>query len=365
MRRKAKLFCNLLGILLFFAGCAKTEATLEAGIPSEKEMTLEAESNTGSGISVPAEPVVPEGENEQAGYSVWNAYWNLEGVETQTEELAEYIRNVNFFAAYFDQHDNVFIPSSSLAFYEQNRDTYRKNGWNCYLTVVNDQILADGTSSLKSTDLLYRLLTHEEIYTAHAEELLALVMEHGYDGLEIDYENIRKDNILWEYFMNFADYLHSRCEEEGILLRILLETNIEPENIPWVDGPSYVVMCYNLYGSHSGPGPKADRTFLEDIMEKMKNVPGKIDYALANGGFDWSDNGTVKSLTASQAKQLEEAAGVTAKRDDASDAKYFSYEDANGIRHEVWYADEDTMQSWMTWLQANDNWDYSIWRLGE
>lgn len=306
-----------------------------------------------------------EGEQGEARYSVWNVYWNLEGAEAQTEELAGHIRNVNFFAAYFDQDDTVFIPQETIDFYGKNGDSYKARGWNCYLTVVNDKINADGTSALKSTDLLYRLLEKKESYQSHADSLIALAKEYRFDGLEIDYENIRKDDKLWQYFMDFTSYLYERCSEEGLLLRIVIESNINADKIPWVEGPSYSVMCYNLYGSHSGAGPKADKDFLEDIMKKMQYVPGNVDYALANGGFDWEKGGSVTGLTTKRAKELAQKYHAEVKTDGDSGVKYYAYKDEDGTSHEVWYGDQETLETWMGWLQAGGNWDYSIWRLGE
>lgn len=298
-------------------------------------------------------------------YSVWNAYWNLEGAEEQIEELEKQIQNINYFAAYFDKNDNAFIPEATAEFYDRTKENYKNRGWQLYLTVVNDQILADGSSALKSTELLCRLLSSETAYQAHAEELLALALQNGYDGLEIDYENLRKDEKLWEHFMPFVSYLYDRCREEGLKLRVVIETNIEAEKIAWVEGPVYTVMCYNLYGSHSGPGPKADKAFLTEVMQKMQYVPGKVDYALANGGFDWSEDGTVTGLTTAKAEQLLFDTQAVAERDDGSGARYFSYADAEGKVHQVWYADEETMETWMTWLAEGGNKQFSIWRVGE
>ena len=50
---------------------------------------------------------------------------------------------------------------------------------------------------------------------------------------------------------------------------------------------------------------------------------------------------------------------------DASGAKNYTYTDENGISHEVWYGDQETLEIWMKWLQEGGNWEYSIWRLGE
>lgn len=301
---------------------------------------------------------------KEVSYTLWNAYWNLEGVAAQTESLADHVKNISFFAAYYDKDDTAFIPQATIDFFEANGADYKDRGWNRYLTVVNDKVNEDGSSSLKSPELLYRLFEQEEVYKAHADDLIMLAKDAGYDGLEIDYENIRKDNTLWEYYMNFVGYLYDRCTEEGLLLRIVIETNIEADKIPWVEGPVYSVMCYNLYGSHSGPGPKADRQFLQTVMEKMSYVPGTVDYALANGGFDWGEDDSIVSLTTKQAEMLRAEYEADQKVDE-SGAKYYNYQDENGVSHEVWYGDQETLEIWMKWLQEGGNWDYSIWRLGE
>lgn len=324
---------------------------------------------TGKKQPMPGEAVVnvptkPQERVREVSYTLWNAYWNLDGVEQQTEELSAHVKNVNFFAAYFDQDDKVFIPQATTDFYHAHRQSYREKGWDCYLTVVNDQKGEDGSTALKSTQLLYRLLGEEASYTAHAQSLVALAKSQGYDGIDIDYENIRKDETLWKYFMAFIGYLYEQCKEEGLHLRVTVETNIDTDKIAWVDGPVYSVMCYNLFGSHSGPGPKADKEFLATVMDKMGCVPGTVDYALANGGFDWGQDGSIVSVTVKQAQELMRTYGVSHETDE-SGAKRFTYKDEEGVFHEVWYGDQETLEIWMRWLQEGDNWDYSIWRLGE
>lgn len=342
---------GILSAFFVLAGCS-----VQAG-----QVQTEEKPQSGAIVNTPTKT---EEQSREVSYTLWNAYWNLEGVEEQTEQLAEHVKNVSFFAAYYDKDDIAFIPQNTTDFFAANGTAYKERGWNRYLTVVNDQIKEDGSSDQKSTELLYRLLEKEETYRAHADSLIALAKDAGYDGLEIDYENIRKDNTLWGHYMNFIGYLYERCSAEGLLLRVVIETNIESDKIPWVEGPAYCVMCYNLYGSHSGPGPKADHEFLQSVMDKMKNVPAPVDYALANGGFDWSEDGSVVSLTTKQA-QILSAEYAAESKTDASGAKYYTYTDENGTSHEVWYGDQETLETWMKWLQEGGNWEYSIWRLGE
>lgn len=342
---------GILAAVFILVGCSVQAGQAQA----DEKLQSEAIINT---------PTKTEEQSKEVSYTLWNAYWNLEGVEAQTEQLAEHVKNVSFFAAYYDKDDTAFIPQNTTDFFAANGAAYQERGWVRYLTVVNDQIKEDGSSDQKSTELLYRLLEKEETHRAHADSLVALAKDAGYDGLEIDYENIRKDNTLWGYYMNFIAYLYERCSAEGLLLRVVIETNIESDKISWVEGPTYCVMCYNLYGSHSGPGPKADHEFLLSVMDKMKNVPAPVDYALANGGFDWGKDGSVTSLTTKQAQILAAEFAAECKTD-ASGAKYYTYTDENGVSHEVWYGDQETLEIWMKWLQEGGNWEYSIWRLGD
>lgn len=366
-KRRIRSFLLTAVLMLLLTGATGCGSKIE--IEKKEEDSIAAE-KTEEG-SVPEnhpeeqESSIEEDKNTPITYSVWNAYWNLEGAEKQIEAMSERIANINYFAAYFDKDDKVFIPKETTEFYNKTKESYRKKGWQLYLTVVNDQILSDGSSALKSTDLLYRLFASETAYQAHAEELLSLALANGYDGLEIDYENLKKDESLWELYMPFVSYLYERCGEEGLKLRIVIETNIYADRIAWVEGPVYSVMCYNLYGSHSGPGPKANKAFLEEVMQKMQYVPGSVDYALANGGFDWCEDGTVNGITTAAAEKLLESAKITAQRDHDSGAEYFSYTDKEGKNHEVWYADEETMETWMEWLSEGGNRQFSIWRVGE
>lgn len=354
-------------VSVFLTGCTISGENFHFDVTLPDDLSSEAESIGDANIDSSADlaQTSTQAKTQEVSYTLWNAYWALEHVDEQTEEYADHTSNVSFFAAYFDKDDQVFIPEETTDFYASHKQTYHDNGWTNYLTIVNDQILADGSSDLKSTELLYRLFADDDSWKTHAKNLVMLALENGYDGLEIDYENIKKDNELWALYMMFIRDLYDMCEGEGMKLRVVIEPSIETEKIPWVEGPTYSVMCYNLYGSHSEPGPKANKAFLEEMMEKMSYLPGKVDYALANGGFDWNADGTVTQITVSQAKELLQVYGTSYEIDKDSAAKYFSYTDENGASHEVWYGDEETLDTWMQWLEAGGNYDFSIWRLGD
>lgn len=305
-------------------------------------------------VKIPASPSV----------AAWVAYWDLDYSEEDLKNL-ENLDTICHFASYYDVDKEVFIPEATMQFYEKTKNDPALADKETYLTVVNDLLLEKG-SSLKDTDLLYYLLEDEDSRKAHAKKLLELAKNNGFDGLEIDYEAIKKDMKLWEYFIAFEKELYTMSREMDLKLRILLEPNVPIENISFIEGPEYVMMCYNLYGYGTAPGPKADYDFLVKMADKMSKLPGVVNFALANGGFDFNKDGSVTQITTRQAKELFNSYvtdGSSLIRDEASGALYFKAVEDDGNEHEIWYADEETIAAWQQWLRECGYDRFTIWRL--
>ena len=140
-------------------------------------------------------------------------------------------------------------------------------------------------------------------------------------------------------------------------MRVLLEPNAPLDEIELPEGPEYVMMCYNLHGQGTRPGPKANRRFLESLVRKTRTLPGKVNFALATGGFDFDGNGTVKSITEKQVVELLALFEKSPEREEESQALFFDYIDNGGIEHRVWYADSKTINYWIDILQQAGNHD--------
>ena len=212
--------------------------------------------------------------------------------------------------------------------------------------------------------MLYSLLSSDNAINKHVENLISLAVDGEYDGIEIDYERLRNDLLLWDHFIKFIKLLYVRTEQEGLRLRVTLEPNIPFDKIEFPEGPEYVMMCYNLHGSHSGPGPKADEEFIRDLVIKMEQLPGEKAFAFATGGFDWSDSGRVVSLTEASAVELLSDQSAIISRDQASKCAVFKYKDEDKNQHEVWYADNITLRYWIDIVKEYGDYPVAIWRLG-
>lgn len=294
--------------------------------------------------------------------SAWVAYWNGEQALEELPILIDNMSSVQAFGAIFDENDKIVFPSKYRNILPKIKLICNEYNKKLYLTIVNDRINVDESIIQKDSKMLKRILLSKEKRDAHISEIVAHAKQGGYDGVEIDYEKIDKDT--WDSFSIFIKELYSRLKVEGIELRIILEPNIKVDKIKLPEGPDYLMMAYNLYGNHSGPGPKADIEFIKKLSTKMDNVPGKKWIAFSTGGFDWKEGGSPRSLTEKEAILLAKDKDAKVNRDEASGAVYFQYIDEDGTNHSVWYADEKTLELWVKTSKDCGYENIALWKIG-
>ena len=291
--------------------------------------------------------------------SGWVVSWDREKGWEAYDKTKERWGSISYFAVTFDEKGELKVPS----------DLPKTAGIPFHLTFVNDVIRSNGHSTEKDTEILRHVLRDEHACRMHVKEILAIAETCGADGIDIDYERIGKDPELVEAFARFTKLLYLESIPTHKKIRIILEPSM-PMDVSYSVGPEYVVMLYNLYGLHSGPGPKADGPFIEKTIRRMQALPGKKAVAFSNGGCLWKDaglfgllKGTPRFITTAEVVKLRDAHGTKEERDEASAALHFSYQE-DGHSYEVWYADEETLEAWTTLAANRGIPSVSLWRLG-
>ena len=298
------------------------------------------------------------GPKESPSKAAWIVYWDLETGGADLTKISHRLEKLSWFAAYFDAQDRLFVPAELT----QKRQEAAK-GPAMYLTIVNDKINANGSVAVKDLDVLNRLFASDELMERHIEEIIRLALDGGYHGIEVDYERIWRDPTLGLTFTAFTNRLYVEARKNNLKLRIVLEPNAPFDSPYFAAGPEYVVMLYNLHGLHNGPGPKADRAFIQKTVKRMKALPGDKAVALATGGVIWAESRGKKMVTQEEARSLAAKNGAEMKRDRDSQCLVFTYHD-QGIKHTVWYADVHTLNFWITAAQEQGEIPISLWRLG-
>jgi spore germination protein YaaH len=337
---------------------------LTAAVIYKTASTKEAVSSGIGSIKPSSEGTKPTGKEEikvfeesANGISAWVVYWDLKA-EEEVRILNKELKNLSYFAVSFDSNNNLVMPKEINDYYNKTKG----GSYNKFITIVNDKQNENGSFSLKDTNLLRELLSNAETRSRHVKEIINLAVKYGFNGIDIDYEQIKNDLKLWKDYILFIEELYEKAGSQGLKVRVILEPNTPFDKVSFKEGPTYVMMCYNLHGGFSKPGEKANREFIKDLIEKMNKVPGKKDFAIATGGFDWESNGKAEAVSEIQAKELLKKHGLKAQRDANSQTLYFKYKNEKGIQHEVWYADKETLKSWMR-IIAEKGHDISLWRL--
>ncbi len=300
--------------------------------------------------------------SEPARLSTWLAYWDLDAGHKDLTKLGDGLDKLFFFGAYFDRNDRVIIPPELSGRYGELRKS--KGKYVSYLTFINDRQSPDGQIIMKDTEVLRRLFADEAALEKHIDEIVALTLKGGYDGLEIDYEKIWSDEYLGQTFVHFVNRLYIKTLKTNLKMRVVLEPGTPFATAGFINGPEYVVMLYNLYGLHSKPGPKANKDFIQKTIARMAPLPGEKAVALATGGCFWGSNGKKGLLTEVEAKTIAKINDAVERRDEDSQCVVFDYQDKHGVTYEVWYADAKTLKFWISVAQAKGVNNISLWRLG-
>ncbi|QHW31818.1 glycosyl hydrolase [Paenibacillus rhizovicinus] len=297
--------------------------------------------------------------------SAWIVDWQWEAGMKDFGAASLGLDSVQAFAAYFNSEDELyFTEKDSQSLPEVLAAANREGLQETLLTVVNDRFTADGSSSEeKDPALVRRLMKTQASRDKHMGNLLGALDKFGFGGLELDYERIPDGS--WGNYTLFIRDLYERLHAEGKSLRVVLESRAPLNKLSLPKGPEYVMMAYNLYGGFSGPGPKADDTFIAQLSERMTALPGDNAIALSLGGFDWTADRQATSVTEQQAAELSRSSGAEAAvRDGASGSLHFRYKDGEGVTHTVWYADTETLKRWIGVVRNAGMYKVALWRLG-
>lgn len=314
-----------------------------------------------TGCSANHEGLAQKNETIDMSRSAWIAYWDLNSGEKDLTRLGKKVGKLVYFAAFFDELDRLFVPQQLQEV--KNEQLRKKHHAETYLSVVNDKKNFSGAVVLKDTELLKRVLATDDLIDKHIADIIGLALKGEYDGIEIDYERVWKDEVVSKQFMKFVNRIALKVRENNLKLRIVLEPNSPFASQQFVAGPEYVVMFYNLFGTHSGPGPKANKEFIIKLLGRIAELPGEKTAAFSLGGSIWGSDGKRQYITEQEAITHAKAYDATPRRDEASQSLYFQYKNDN-VTYDIWYADVTTINYWRNLAKEKGINNIALWRLG-
>jgi spore germination protein YaaH len=224
-----------------------------------------------------------------------------------------------------------------------------------------------------SAERVHAVVSDPERRSQHVEEIIALVLANGFDGIDIDYESL--DPADREDFSLFIEELASGLHAEGKLLSIAVHPKTDDEG-SW-GGPAaqdwarlgaavdeFKIMTYDYHWSTSEAGPIAPIDWTDQVLDYAATVvpPQKTYLGIHFYGYDWLGK-SAKALTWMEVQTVLRRHEPAVQRDESEEAR-FTY-DAGGERT-VYFADAQSVQAKLraTFAQHPDLAGIAIWRLG-
>ena len=207
--------------------------------------------------------------------------------------------------------------------------------------------LANITGGAWSYQPVALMLHSPALMAQQISTIVRLVEAHNYAGIDIDYEELRAGDR--QDFTTFCDRLGHALHAKGKVLSVALfaktsNAGSAPRNV----AQDYAaigrvadqvrLMGYDYHWASSPPGPIAPVGWLRDVLRYAKTqIPtSKIVLGVSLYGYDWS-GGHGTGLSWLQALRLSRKYHVTPQYDIKAQAPWFSYTDAAGHKHTVWF----------------------------
>mgnify|MGYP001765802284 CR=1 FL=1 len=218
--------------------------------------------------------------------------------------------------------------------------------------------------------------------------LVALARSGGYDGVNVDFEDLAYSGDIAVDRTAFASFIHELAERlhaQGLKLVVSVPGKTEdsldddwsfPFDYASLGGDADILqlMTYDQHGPWSEPGPVSGADWVEDCVAYAASVvdPGKLLMGLPAYGYDWD-------LTASRparGEYLAEAGpwvdvptllarfGTSGQWDPASSSPFLTYRGKEGPRHVVWYEDAASLRAKTKLVLEYGLGGLSVWRLG-
>ena len=217
------------------------------------------------------------------------------------------------------------------------------------------------------------MLHDPEARDNHVDELVELAVANGYDGIDVDYEDLsgRDRRVFSEFLTKLGNALHAAGKQ--------LAVDVHPKTSDAGDDERNVaqdygaiggaadqvrVMTYDYSWDTSRPGPVAPADWVEEVIAwTVTQIPReKVFIGIVLLGYDWGDGPGV-TVDYEQAHSLAQAHDATVQRSDDGSPS-FSYRDSSGTQHEVWYEDARSARAKLDLVSEYGLGGAFFWRLG-
>ncbi len=224
----------------------------------------------------------------------------------------------------------------------------------------------------------FDLLLNEEYQNNQIENILKILKERGYYGLNLSLQYMSISNL--KYYESYFKKVVERLNSEGypVFLTVVPElptnqNNVDFEKIDYsiLDQLAYniIFMSYEWATKITPPSPissyNVNSAFLNYILQYIP--PEKIILGIATIGYDWElpfvpGLSNVNSISLKNVYNLARDVGGDIKYDEVSQSPYFSYS-INKVQHIVWFINSKSINTSLELVSQYNLSGISIWNI--
>ena len=227
-------------------------------------------------------------------------------------------------------------------------------------------------------DVTSEIMNHYDNRQALIEKIVEGCMEYNLDGINIDFENMKKEDI--DLFSRFIIELEPRLKEIGAVLSV--DVTAPDGSDTWSlcfdrtvlgDVADYLIfMAYDQYGASSDQaGTTAGYNWVELKIKKFLETDEveseKLVLAIPLYARLWTidNNGIVDGRTAIPMNQIDDAipSDVERKWDDELKQNYVEYKE-DGETKQMWIEDIDSLKEKVSLIKEYNLGGVASWELG-
>jgi len=212
-----------------------------------------------------------------------------------------------------------------------------------------------------STEIATAILTNEALQDRLLNQVLQIMQEKGYRGLDFDFEYLGAENRV--RYVRFLQKARQLLKPLGYYISAALAPKYRAEQRGVLyEGHDYQAigqvvnfiffMTYEWGWSGGKPMAVSPLPQMRKVMEYAASVvpKEKIMMGMPLYGYDWTlpyepGGKFAKSFSPQRALELAIRYGVSINYDKVSQAPWFRYTDEQGKQHEVWFEDARSMQA--------------------
>lgn len=229
------------------------------------------------------------------------------------------------------------------------------------------------SSSTFNKQTVSSLLRNKTARSTAIREILNLLKENGYSGVNIDFEGVPPADR--PYLTAFFRELAATLRANNLLVTAALPAKTATEEwSAWSGAYDYqaiapyldlaVLMTYDQHYAGGPAGPVASQAWVDSVLTYALRsfAPQKLVMGIAAYGYDWNDR-SGRALNYAAIQSLINKHKVAPKWHEEYKTPYFTYTEG-GVRHEVWY---ENRRSTAVKLELVDKYNLrgvAIWRLG-